>query len=119
MESLSDADRIAGNTQVLAEVEAQIASLEQMFAGLESLGNEGIGFAARSTNSECGRDGNARGDDVERICHGLEAIEIRARRGVQAARLTSTQDKLKEQTANLSIQGENVRRAFARIVSQL
>jgi hypothetical protein len=36
-------------------------------------------------------------------------IELRARRDVQSARLASTQDKIKQQTADLTVQGANVR----------
>jgi hypothetical protein len=46
-------------------------------------------------------------------------IETRARVDVQNARLVSTQDKIREQTAKLSNQGANVRRAFQYVVGRL
>jgi hypothetical protein len=110
--------RIAGNNQVLAEVEAEIVAIEQMFTKLESLENEKTRLAAAVENLTADETRTLADDAAESVVV-KKLIEIRARKDVQSARLTSTQDKIKELTADLSNQGANVRRAFQVVVGQL
>ena len=119
MESdISDTDRIAGNADVLSTVETEIVSLEQMFAGLESLKTEKdrLNAAVQNLTTE---ETRTLGDDAAESVIVKKLIEIRARRDVQSARLASVEDRLKEQTAALAVQGETVRRAFARVLSPI
>jgi hypothetical protein len=118
-EILSDTDRIAANADALGKVESEIASLERMFAGLESLGNERdrLSAAVQGLHTEEAQilsDGATSESAVVK-----KLIETRARRDVQSARLASTQDKVKEQTAALAVQGTAVRRAFQIVVGRL
>jgi hypothetical protein len=118
-ESLSDADRTTANAAALGTVESEIVSLEQMFAALESLKTEKdrLSAAVRTLTEEETRtlqdDGGSESAVVKKL------IEIRTRRDVQSARLTSTQDKIKAQTTGLADQGESVRRAFQFVVGRL
>jgi len=115
---ISDADRIAGNADVLSTVETEIVSLEQMFAGLESLKTEKDRLSAAVQNLTA-EETRTLGDDAAESVIVKKLIEVRARRDVQSARLASTQDKISEQTADLAVQGETVRRAFARVLSPI
>jgi hypothetical protein len=113
-ESLSDADRIAGNADVLSNLESEIISLEQMFTGVESLKSEKdrLSAAVRTLAEEEAhilQDDSAEAVIVKRLLH------TRATKDVQSARLASTQEKITEQQSALAIQGENVRKAFARV----
>jgi hypothetical protein len=82
-ESLSDADRIAGNADVLSTVESEITQLEQMFTGLESLenGKNRLTAAVQSLTAEGARtlqDDGSESAIVKRLG------ELRTRRDVQA-----------------------------------
>lgn len=118
-ESLSDGDRATANADALSTVESEIVSLEQMFAGLESLKTEEdrLSAAVQSLHTEEAQilSDSAASESV--IVKKL--IETRARKDVQSARLASTQEKIREQTVALAVQGEDTRKAFARIVAQL
>jgi hypothetical protein len=115
---ISDTDRIAGNADVLSTVETEIVSLEQMFAGIESLKTEKDRLSAAVQNLTA-EETRTLGDDAVESVIVKKLIEIRARRDVQNARLAGVEDRLKEQTAALAVQGETVRRAFARILAQV
>src|ERR1700693_3058190 len=93
--------RIAGNNQVLADVEAEIVSLEQAFTKLESLESEKIRLSAAVENLTADET-RTLGDDAAESVVVKKLIEVRARLDVQKARLASTQDKIKELTADLS-----------------
>lgn len=115
---ISDADRVAGNTQVLAEVESEIASLERMFTELASLGTEKDRLTTTVENLTADETRTLQDDAAESVIV-KKLIEIRARRDVQSTRLVSVENRIREQTANLSIQGEAVRRAFQAVVGRL
>jgi len=118
-ESLSDADRIAANAAALGIVESEIASLEQMYVELESLKTQKdrLSAAVQSLTEEETRtlqdDGSSESAVVKKL------IEVRTRKDVQSARLTSTQDKIKAQTTGLADQGEAVRKAFRFVVGRI
>jgi hypothetical protein len=118
-ESLSDADRIAGNAAVLDSVELEIVRLEGAFTELESLKTQKdrLSEAVRSLTEEETRtladDGSSESAVVKKL------IEIRTRKDVQNARLTSTEGKIKTQITDLADQGEAVRRAFRFVVGRL
>jgi hypothetical protein len=114
----SDADRIAGNADVLGEVESEIASLEQKFAGLESLETEKDRLTA-AVQTLITEETRTLQDDGSESAVVKKLIEIRTRRDVQSARLTNVQEKIAGHRSSLAVQGENVRRVFARIVAQL
>jgi hypothetical protein len=115
---ISDADRIAGNADVLGIVETEIAALEQAFVALDSLNIEKdrLTGAIESLTAEEGRTLEDDGSESQIV---KKLGELRTRREVQASRLGSIQEKIKEQTADLAIQGANVRRAFAAVMAQL
>jgi hypothetical protein len=117
-ESLSDADRTTANVDILGIVETEFVSLEQMFAGLELLKTEKDRLSAAVQNL-IAEETRTLGDDAAESVIVKKLIELRARRDVQSARLISIQDKIKGQTADLAVQGETVRRVFARVVGQL
>src|ERR1700674_3139811 len=110
--------RIAGNNQVLADVEAEIVAIEQIFTKLESLESEKLRLSAAVEN--LGADeARTLADDAAESVVVKKLIEIRARRDVQSARLTSTLDKIKELTTDLSNQGARTRRVFQVVVGRL
>lgn len=118
IDNISDSDRITANADVLSTVESEIGSLEQMFAALESLKTEKdrLTAAVQSLTEDEARtlqdDGSSESAVVKKL------IEIRTRRDVQSARLSSTQDKIKTQKIDLANQGEAVRRAFQFVVGR-
>lgn len=119
-ESLSDADRVAGNVSVLSELESSIASLEQRFVELTSLGAEKdrLSTAVQNLSEDetriLGDDGS--GNETALV---KRLGELRGRRDVQSSRLNSVQDRIKIAQADLATQGAIVRRAFASVIVQL
>jgi hypothetical protein len=113
-----ETESLSGNADVLGEVESEIASLEQKFARLDSLKIEEdrLITAVRSLTAE---ETRTLGDDAAESVIVKKLIEIRARKDVASVRLASIQDKVKQQTAALAVQGETVRRSFARVLAQV
>jgi hypothetical protein len=111
--------RIAGNVQVLAEVEAEIVSLEEAFSKLKSLVKEkdGLTTAVQSLLTEGTQILSDSASSESIIVKRL--LQTRATKDVQAARLAGTEDRLREQTADLATRGANVRRAFQFVVGRL
>jgi hypothetical protein len=112
--------RIAGNIQVLAEVETEIVSLEKSIIELGSLETEKdrLCIAVQTLTEEetriLGDDGSSNETAlVKRLG------ELRTRRDVQSARLTSTKERIEAQRADLADQGAAVRKAFAGVMAQL
>ena len=114
----SDAERIAANADVLGRVESEIVSLEQMFSRLESLKTEKDRLSS-AVQSLVADETRTLADDAAESVFVRRLIELRARKDVQSARLTSIQDKITEQTAALDVQGANVRRAFQVVLARL
>jgi len=112
--------RIAGNIQVLSELESEIASLERKFVEITSLESERnrLNTAVQTLTEEetriLGDDGS--GNETALV---KRLGELRTRRDVQTARLTSVQDKIEAQRADLADQGAAVRKAFAGVMAQL
>jgi hypothetical protein len=118
METESDADRVAGNNLVLEDIDTQITAIEQIFSKIEFLENEKIRLSAACENLTADETRTLADDAAESLIV-KKLIEIRARKDVQFARLISTQNKIKELTANLADQAGEIRRAFRVVVGQL
>jgi DNA repair exonuclease SbcCD ATPase subunit len=112
--------RIAGNVEVLSELEAEIVSLEKSIVELGSLEAEKdrLCTAVQTLTEE---EARILGDDGS----GSESAlvkrlgELRTRRDVQSARLTSINERIEAQKADLANQGAAVRKAFATVIAQL
>ena len=112
--------RIAGNLEVLAEVEAEIVLLEKSIAELGSLETEKdrLSTAVQALTEEetriLGDDGS--GSETALV---KRLSELRTKRDVQSARLINTKDKIEAHTVELAEQGAAVRKAFAGVMAQL
>jgi hypothetical protein len=118
-ESLSDVDRIAGNIEVLGDVESAIVEIERQFAEAGSLAKEKDRLATAVNNlvleeAQILSDGESSETAIVK-----KLIETRARKDVQSARLVATENRLAEQAAALDAQGAAVRRAFQIVVGRL
>jgi hypothetical protein len=115
---ISDTDRIAGNADVLATVEREIVVLEGYSLEAKKLEGERDRLKAQISALTADETRTLQDDGSEAVIV-KKLIEIRTRRDVQAARLVATEEKLKQQTAALTVQGETVRRSFARVLAQV
>jgi hypothetical protein len=118
IDNISDSDRITANADVLSTVESEIGSLEQMFAGLESLEAEKDRLSAvvRNLTEE---ESRILQDDAAEPVIVKKLLTTRGARDVQASRLSSVQDRINNAQTDLATQGANVRRAFAVVITQL
>ena len=116
---ISDADRIAGNTQVLGQVESEISQLEQMFIELEKLEGEKSRLADVVQSLTKEETATLAETTLSESAIVKKLSETRGRRDVQSARLRSTEDRIKVNSANLKEQGATVRRLFGSICGQL
>jgi hypothetical protein len=112
-------NRIAGNIQVLAQVEAEITLLEEKFAGLESLESEKDRLATVVRNLVSEETATLAETTLTESLIVKRLGEIRGRRDVQSSRLNSVQDRITNAQADLVEQAANVRKGFSGIISKL
>jgi hypothetical protein len=115
---ISDVERDAANSDVLASVASEISHLEQMFADLTSLESERDRLTATVQNLHS-EEAQILQETTNEAAIIKKLTTTRGARDVQSARLVNVQDKLAAHRIDLVDQGGRVRRSFAAVMAQI